>query len=404
MIRRTICNLLLSLLAATACAQDRPPLAEWLAKAVANHPRVAASLERHRSALAAADSAAAPANPVLEVAPGLGFTNSNFLLGQSFDLSGTRAARARHARAAADSAAALLRQAQLAACEDVLQSLATVHAAERNLENAQHGVRTAKATTEAVRKRLDIGEAPALQLTRAEIEGHRATQAVILAEAEVLSARATLSSLLGRPFESPLPALEWDAVFPEAADKRRPEIAEAQAQVAVAGALLLEARRGGGPELSAGVASDIWSTNRRPFDGERFGVQITLRMPLFDRGSQRNSVRSAEAHLRARQADLEAAERAVALDIDTAKHSLGAARRVAASYTTDLLPRSEQMLAAMQSGFETGLTGFLDVLEAQRSLEGLRSEASSAQLRLHRALVRMAAATAHIPGLEVPQP
>ena len=62
------------------------------------------------------------------------------------------------------------------------------------------------------------------------------------------------------------------------------------------------------------------------------------------------------------------------------------------------------MLSAMQSGFESGLTGFLDVLEAQRSLEGLRSEASSAQLRLHLALVRMAAATAHIPGLEVPQP
>ena len=362
-----------------------------------------------QEAEAMAKSFGSPQNPELEVAPGVGFTNSNFVLGQTFDFSGTRAARAQRARAEIQVARANLRKAQLSVGSEFLSAYANYLTARRNQANAQYGVTVAKATVDGIKKRVEIGEAPAVQLTRAEVEMNRSEQAMTLAKSEVAIRRAEVNSLLARPSQAELPLAVWvpvadSASLSQGALTRRPEAIEALAQIEIAKAFELEARRAGLPSLFAGVATDTWSFDRRPFHKDNVGLQLRLTMPLFDLGENRFAVRSAEAGRKAREAMLKDTARRINLEIETETTNLNAARDVANSYETGIVPKAEQMVKAMQAGLEAGLTSFLEVLEAQKTLFQLRREASDATRNLHLAEVRMLTATAQLPGLETNRP
>jgi outer membrane protein, heavy metal efflux system len=406
---RTILVSFILFLAAIVRAQNEQSVADLVARAIAANPAVAARQLQVQEAEAMAKSLGSPKNPELEIAPGVGFTNSNFVLGQSFDFSGTRAARAQRARAEVQVARAGLRKAQLSVGAEILSAYASYLAARRNEANAKSGIEIARATVEGIRKRIEVGEAPAVQLTRAEVELNRAQQALTLAQSEVTTSRAAVNSLLGSPSQLELPLAVWasvsaDSSLTSSAFSRRPEALEARAHVEIATAMELEAKRSGLPSLFAGVAADTWSVDRRPFQRENVGLQVRLTMPLLDRGENRYAVRSAEAGRKGREAELKDAERRISLDIETAASTLKAAREVAKSYETGIVPKAEQMVKAMQSGLDSGLTSFLEVLEAQKTLSQLRREASDAMRNLHLAEVRFLSATALIPGLETPKP
>lgn len=362
-----------------------------------------------QEAEAMAKSVGSASNPELEFAPGVGFTNSSFAVGQSFDLSGTRAARARRAKADAAASKAGLHSAQLDVGSEFLGAYAGYLAAIANEANAMAGAEIARATVEAIRGRVQIGEAPALQATRAEIELNRAEQSLALASADLAAHRLIVNSLLGADATAEVPIVPWlasvdDAALAQAALARHPSAVEARARVESARAAEQEARRTGLPALFAGVAADTWSFDRKPFQGENFGLQLRLTMPLFDRGENRHAVRSAEAARKGREAELKETERRIALDIQTALLHLTAAREVAASYSSGIVPSARHMVKAMQEGLASGLTSFLEVLEAQQTLSQLTREASEADRNLRVAEVRFLAAVATLPGLEHPNP
>lgn len=407
MTQKTILISFILVLAANARAQTEQSLAQLVSQAVTNSPAVTARQLQVQEAEASAKSLSSPKNPELEIAPGVGFTNSNFAFGQSFDLSGTRAARAQRARGEVQVARVNLRKAQLAIASEFVAAYANYLAAQRNQTNAASGVEVARATVDGIGKRLGIGEAPAVHLTRAEVELSRSQQALTLAKSEIAATRSAVNSLLGQPSATDVPLAAWSHVseadsLSQGVLTRRPEIHEALAQIEIARALELEARRAGSPSLFAGVAADIWSLDRRPFHRDNVGLQVRLTMPLFDRGENRFAVRSAEAGLKGREAELKEAERRIKLDIETSSTHLNAAREVAKSYETGIVPRAEQMVKAMQSGLESGLTSFLEVLEAQKTLSQLRREASDALRNLHLAEARFLTANALLPGLENP--
>ncbi|MGI8924058.1 MAG: TolC family protein [Fimbriimonadales bacterium] len=409
MTQKTILTSFILVLAANVRAQTEPSLAQFVSKAIAASPTVAARQHQVREAEAMARSLGSPKNLELDVAPGVGFTNSNFVLGQSFDFSGTRAARAQRARAEVQVAHAILRKAQLAVGSEFLSAYLNYLAGQRNEANAASGVEVARATVEGIKTRIEIGEAPAVQLTRAEVELNRAEQALTLAQSDVATSRAAVNSLLGQPSITDVPLAVWSPVsdvnaLSQSALARRPEALEALAHIEVAKAGELEARRAGLPSLFAGVAADTWRLDRRPFQRDNVGLQVRLTMPLFDRGENRFAVRSAEAGRKGREAELKDAERRINLDIETVTSQLNAAREVAKSYEAGIVPKAEQMVKAMQSGLESGLTSFLEVLEAQKTLSQLRREASDAMRNLHLAEVRFLIATALLPGLETPKP
>lgn len=392
--------------AAGASAQIDPTLAAYALEAADRRPLVAARRLAFAEAEAAARALGAPRNPELEVAPGIGFTNSNFLIGQSFDISGLRAARARRARFEAEAARSEWTSARMSAAVAVLDALAELRAARAHVAEARAGLENATGIVQAVRKRVEVGEAPEVQRIRAELEQGRANQMLLAAQRDEKSANAALLSLTGSPPDRSAPLLDWRpiAIASDAERsflERHPAFQVAQAKIESARAGEVEAKRQGRPSLFAGLATDTWSLDRRPFDRENFGFQVRLSMPLFDRGENRETVRAAGFARQSRESELAETKRALTLELDTARGELESAQTAAKTYSDDLLPKARDLVERLRSAFEAGLTSFLDVLEAQKAMAQLRAEAAVARRDLARAEVRyLAAAALIIPGLE----
>lgn len=403
---KTFAGLLLVVFTSIVSAQPMGQSPENLIQqALANSQLIAARAIQVKEAEQLASSVGSGKNPELELSPGLGFTNSNFAVGQSLDIFGQRAAASQQARAEVALARAGLKKAQLEVATEALNILAGYHAAVANEAIAKQGLEVAKATLAAIRKRVDIGEAPALQATRAEVELQRAEQSLILAQSDTKTMKASLNSLLGKSAHEDIQAYGWlgEVVLQSAEEvalSQRPELLEAMAWVEFARSRELVAKRQGQPSVFAGVATDTWSLNRNPFQRDNVGLQIRLSMPIFDRGEYRNSVRAAESARLGRERELESVQRRLRLEVESAKIHLAAARSISKSYDSGILPRADEMVRAMQSGLESGITNFLDVLEAQRSLAQLRREAAEAARNLRLAEVRYLSAIGTLPNLE----
>ena len=384
---------------------------EAIRLALQQNPTVTAAQARLEAATAGVRGARAPFNLQGEVTPGVGFTNGNALLSQEFDLGGRRAAQTQAAqgqRAAAEAELALARLQVATQARASYFDLTRAQAVERA---AAEAAALARQVRDAVRRRVDLGEAPAVQLTRGEIEVGRAEQEVARAQGDVRARLATLNVLLGRAPETavtPTEVLTLPAVPPgaqelaERALRQRPELA--------AGRGLLEARRGQvevaraqrRPALFAEVASDIWSLDRDPFQTRNLGLQARVSFPLFDRGRLRAEVDRAQAGVREQEAELAVAARTVNTEVQQAAAALTAAREVALNYQQTILPRSEDLLRATRAGFETGLSSFLDVLEAQRVHRQTQTEYLNALYEAVRARTALERAVGGAPGSETP--
>lgn len=398
------------LLAQPARAQETARLTadEAVRRALEQSPAVTAAESRVEAAAAGVRGARAPFNPQAELAPGVGFTNGNSVLSQQFDIGGLRSAQAQAAmglRTAAEAELELTRLQVAGQASTAYHDLVRARSAE---EAARETAQLARQLRDAVRHRVEIGEAPQVQLTRAEIEVTRAEQEVARAAGDVRGRQTTLNVLLGRPADTPtLPAATLavpEAPAPTAellqhAQQARPELA--------VGRGLLEARRGDvavaraqrRPELFTDVAADTWSLDRDPFGSRNLGFQVRLSFPILDRGRLRSAEDRARAGVRAQEAELEATRRALTLDIEQAAAELSTAREVALNYETAILPRTQELLRATQAGFETGLSSFLEVLEAQRVARQTRTEYQSVLFEAVRARINLERALGRIPGL-----
>jgi cobalt-zinc-cadmium efflux system outer membrane protein len=266
----------------------------------------------------------------------------------------------------------------------------------------------ARQIRDAVRRRVEIGEAPQVQATRAEIEVGRAEQEFARAKGEGRGRLAALNLLLERPAEASLEPAEGLAV-PEAAAavtllleqarQLRPELEVARGRIEAQQGEVAVARAERRPQLFAEVASDLWSLNRDPFRSRNLGFQARLSFPLFDRGRLRAGVDRAQAGVREQEAELAATTRALHLEVERAIAELTTAREVALNYQTTILPRTEELLRATRTGFDTGLASFLEVLEAQRLARQTQTEYLTALFEATRARIALDQALGAVPGL-----
>lgn len=403
MISRIVLLILFCIVAPIGIAQDSVSASDLVAQAISASQTVAARALDVQEADAAARAMASPKSPQIEIAPGLGFTNSNVVLGQSFDLWGSRAAHAQRLRAKVKIAQAALLKAKLEVGSEVLSAYAEYLLSNDNEANSKAYVDVVRATWKAIEKRVEIGEAPAVQLTRAEIEVRKAEQALVQASNEVLISKATVNSLLGKPASAEVASASWISSFKpgDIVKSTRSELMAAMAEVEVAKAQELEALRSSSPTVFAGVAADVWSLNRRPFQRNDVGLQLSVSLPLFDQGENRYSRHSAKAGRLAKEAELREVERLIDLEIVKARHDLNAAQTLALGYQSGILPKAQEMVQSMQVGLEQGLISFLEVLEAQKALVELHRLAVEAVRTRQLAEVRFLAATGSLPGLEM---
>ena len=381
--------------------------------ALEQSPAVTAAQNRLDAAGAGVRGARAPFNPQGEVAPGVGFTNGNALVSQQIDIGGRRSAQARAATGLRSAAAAELDLARLQVAADARAAYYDLVRARSVEAAAADAAGVARQIRDAVRRRVEIGEAPQVQVTRADIEVARAEQEVARAQGERRGRLAALNLLLGRPAAAPLMPAETLAVpetpagtaeLVEQAREQRPELAVVRGLIEARRGEVAVARSQRRPELFAELASDAWSLDRDPFNRRNLGVQARLSFPLFDRGRLRAGVDRAQATLRAQEAELAVTSRTLGIELERAAAELAATREVALNYQTTILPRTQELLRATRAGFDTGLTSFLEVLETQRVVRQAQTEYLNALFEANRARIALDQALGVVPGLAPASP
>jgi multidrug efflux system outer membrane protein len=229
-------------------------------------------------------------------------------------------------------------------------------------------------------ERQKAGLASELDVAQAQAQADATAAERPLYEAQIRLALHALSVLLDRtpgeltqrlqqPAQIPLPAKPVDADLPSELLRRRPDIRSAERRLAAANAEIGAAVAAQYPRINLAAFIGLQNTDITDFTmlGKSWSMASTLAFPIFNWGSIKANIEGKQA----RHRELLYAYRATVLnafkEVEDALASLEQERQ-----------RLEQLKAAeaaenlvfdlAQERYLKGLTGFLDVLSAERSL------------------------------------
>ncbi len=220
------------------------------------------------------------------------------------------------------------------------------------------------------------GRVPQKDVLQAQVEVARFANSIIELERDRATSIAELNRLLGRgpdasmgdPFGGDVAEGETKSdPYLDAARKSRPAIAGADLAIAKSKTGLSIAEKeyypdvtvGGGFMDNAGEMDDGWMAN------------VSVNLPLWF-GRRRAAEREASADIRAAEHAADDTVARVLFEVKDAHTRMEASRRLAHTYETNVLPQAEQNLKAIEEGYRAGRVGFLDVIDARRTLYDVR--------------------------------
>lgn len=369
-----------------------------------NSPRLKtalAELERARSGIR---TASAYPNPEIEastggvrarvpgVASGNGVTVS---IGQPIDLPSQRTPRIRAAQAGFDGARLALLEARMRLRADVKQAYYLIMRRKAEHDLLLDNQRLLQQTRDRIALSVNVGERAKFELVRIEAELANATNQAASAGLRVLQAVAQLRPLMGvnlpaetmvtRELHDSVGEASYDALFVQMMERypgmRRAQAAVDQAQNRLESERALKVPR---PTLFAGI-------DREPEQQRAlFGVSIPI--PVWN---QRQGP-IGEALASFQQATSLAEETRLGLrgELEVAYNRLLVARQQITAYEGGLLRQAESALRVAEAAFRYGERGFLEVLDAQRVLRGVRTDFLNARFDRQAAIVEIERLTA----------
>lgn len=339
--------------------------------ALAENPAFRATSQRQDQALGDLVSARTyPLNPELELeAPsslsGAASSRYELRLSQEIEWAGQRGLRVDAAESASDATLAGVRDAARELLRDVEVAFHELIAA-RNRRSVANQISTSnERLLRAVRVELDEGEVSQMQANLVEIEAGRARARVLVEDGAVRRAELTLSRLLGlsptgrldalTP-EEPLPLLSAtelseEYLIEEALD-RRPDLAASRSSLQRFRSLDRLATREALPNLRVqGIAE-----REGPGAATRWGLGLSLALPLFDRNQGIRFRRDAEV----REASLrvDASQLQVRTDVIDALQAYRAAAEELEVFEASVLGPAAQNQALLDTAY---LEGKLDL-------------------------------------------
>jgi len=286
------------------------------------------------------------------------------------ELGGKRAARVAAAQRTRDVAAARLASVRAKLRADVVAGYFAVAAAQERVKLTTDSARLAAQAADVVGKRVAAGKVSPVDATRARVDAANAQLEVAEAQAQLWSARQTLAALWGDAEP------RFAAVDGSPADvPSRPSLPELlrevdAAPVLVSSRLELDARRAQVDVERSKAVPDVVVSIGAKRDNERGLTQavvgVTIPLPVFDRnhGAAYQASKWAD---KARD-EHEAARVRLLSELSQAWTQLSAAQDSLAILRATVLPAAQQAYQASTTSFEAGKFGFLDVIDAQRSL------------------------------------
>lgn len=374
-----------------AAAQTPAPLSldAAVTMAMSSNPHLIAARLKKPVDVAGVDVAAERPNPEFSYELGRDTPKHSFTLVFPLELGGKRSRRVDLARATVASGDAAIRQAEFEVQNDVRRAYFELAAAEARSGAAADLRGLALRARDAAQARLDLGDAPRLELLQAELILSSADNDLTTATAAAAANRAALNTLLGRAAATPVTtseALGTRGLPPEEvaltrANAASVELAAIDAEITEQTARRALAKALRTPDASAGAGFTSGVPDEFDF-GWRFTAGITV--PLFTRHNAGVVVEDAEL------TRLRAERNAILADI--AGHVAEARARAAAAeaqldrFERDILPRALEVERMAEDSYRSGQTNLAALLQSLQSSRELRFRALDAGLDYQRAL------------------
>jgi cobalt-zinc-cadmium efflux system outer membrane protein len=276
-----------------------------------------------------------------------------------------------------------------------------VLAAERLVAVETELVTVAESSAFTARKRVAAGAAPDQEQLRAEIPLEQARAELSGFQREWQAARQSLAWLLGRPelAEAAASGDLAETVTPGLLDQRpehwlptHPGVSSARANRDRAELELRRARLEPYPDVKAGVAGGrIGETGESII---QFGFSLPL--PIIDHGKGKNQ--EAQANLSVAEAELAGVEQRLLREWRTASQRLRTSADQVANYRERILPKANEALRLVRTGFEQGKFGFIDLLDTQRTTAEVRLTYQQKLLELNVAQAELESLLSRPPG------
>ncbi|HXI11128.1 MAG TPA: TolC family protein [Thermoanaerobaculia bacterium] len=365
-----------------------------LSLATTRSPEVAAAESALRAMEGRVIQAGARPNPELSgTAENLGGNaaitgglQSTVELGQRFELGGDRAARTAAAGAALDLTRWDLELRRIEATSRATRAFYEVLYAQRAVELADQSANVAEEVRATVAARVEAGKVSPIEETKAEVA--LATERIerARAAAHLIGARSRLAATWGGSTPTfsrvagdvngmpPIPSLESVMTLLEG----NPEVARWSAEIAEREALLRVERARGVPDVTV-----VGGYRHFELGDSAFVARVALPLPLFDRN------RGAQIEARERIAGAELERRAAVVRLrqlaEETHVSLSRAEGEVRSLREEVVPGAESVYSAVSEGYRLGKFGYLEVLDARRTLATARGQLVRAQAELQRA-------------------
>ena len=308
-------------------------------------------------------------------------------ISQPFELGGKRAARIDAAERGREIALAGVSSKMAEIRAQVTAAFFDVVAAQERVQLAQSLEELARQASDAAAKRVLAGKVSPVEETKARVAEASVRTEVVQAKSELTVSRQRLSSLWGDT--SPkflraegsldtMPSLPSEGAL-QARMTDSPTLKKAQLEIARRKAIsdLEQAKRIPDLTVSLGVKRD------EQLGRDQTVVGLSIPFPIFD-SNRGNLLEALKREDKARDESI-AVQNRLNLDVMEARGRLEAGRDLAQALQRDVLPGAQSAYAAATKGFQLGKFGFLDVLDAQRTLFQARLQYLRALSDTHRA-------------------
>lgn len=261
---------------------------------------------------------------------------------------------------------------------------------EAELKNARLDAELVEGVRSRIALRVETGEAPRLELMRAEAESLNAEKSVQAASFRVLQARALLRQAVGDALPpdfalegrlSDVPELSEIDGARQQMQASSPDLARSRAELQRAERVLDLERKKRWPTFAVKAGRD------QDPDMQTSRIGLTMSIPLWDRRA--GPVAEAEAQLAKARNELLSQEFTLGQSLESAYQVYGIARAQVTALESGIVRKAEAALKVADAAYRFGERSFLDVVDAQRVYRAARAELISARHELAAAWVEI---------------
>ena len=281
---------------------------------------------------------------------------------------------------------------------EAMRAFYTVLAGQERLSQATQLLALAEQGYQTVVDRVDAGKVSPVQQLRASVELNMARNAHELAKRHLVQARQSLASLWGdaKPdfdkatgdFDVLYEPPAWNEL--QSSFLNNPDVKRWEGELAGKRAELALERANVIPDvtLSFGVR------NFQETSDQAFVAGLEVPLQLFDRNQGER--KAAQSRMTQVVYQRDAAVAKLASDLQSSYQALLATFHQAQTIKQDIMPAAEQANEAAQIGYQEGKFGFLEALDAQRTLFEVKAQYLDAFSAYHEARLKVMRMTGNI--------